>query len=63
MKNQKTSFVIDKDIFIHLMTSSYKEGCKAGKELSSSECSTEAVTQFYHGLSDMLKEPATTVMH
>lgn len=63
MKNKKTSFVIDKDIFIHLMTTSYKEGFKAGTEHSSSERSTEAVTQFYHGLSDMLKEPATPVLH
>ncbi|MEG1610759.1 MAG: hypothetical protein RR317_06215 [Bilophila sp.] len=63
---KKPSFIIEQEIFIHLMTSAYKEGLKAGKALASEYDATvtlEAATTFYHGLSDMLTEPATAVQH
>lgn len=54
------------DIFIHLMSSAYREGFKAGADKNSKkleqECSS-AVTQFRFGMLDMLKEPETRIQH
>ena len=66
MKEKKQPIVLDLDIFIHLMTSTYREGFKAGAEQNSHahdlECAS-AVTQFRYGMLDMLKEPETSVQH
>ena len=51
MKEKKQPIVLDLDIFIHLMTSAYREGFKAGAEQNS------------YGMLDLLKEPETSVQH
>ncbi len=66
MKEKKQPIALDLDIFIHLMTSAYREGFKAGSEHASCahdvECAS-AVTQFRYGMLDMLKEPENTIQH
>ena len=66
MKDKKESIVLDLDIFIHLMTSAYREGFKAGADTKiqslENDCAS-AVSQFRFGMVDMLKEPDSTVHH
>ena len=66
MKDKKESIVLDLDIFIHLMTSAYREGFKAGADKNiqrlENDCAS-AVSQFHFGMVDMLKEPDSTVHH
>lgn len=66
MKNKKEPIVLDLDIFIHLMTSAYREGFKAGADKNiqklERDCA-DAVNQFHFGMVDMLKEPESTVQH
>lgn len=65
MEKQQT-IALDLDIFVHLMASAYREGFKAGADKNAhaleAECA-EAVTQFRHGMMDMLKEPDSTAQH
>ena len=64
MKDKKEPIVLDLDIFIHLMTSAYREGFKAGagKNIQRLEydCAS-AVSQFRFGMADMLNVPESTV--
>lgn len=64
MKDKKEPIVLDLDIFIHLMTSAYREGFKAGAgkniQRLENDCAS-AVSQFHFGMVDMLKEPESTV--
>ena len=66
MKDKKEPIVLDLDIFIHLMTSAYREGFKAGAgkniQRLENDCAS-AVSQFHFGMVDMLKEPESTVQH
>ena len=66
MKDKKEPIVLDLDIFIHLMTSAYCEGFKAGADKNiqrlENDCAS-AVSQFRFGMVDMLKEPDSTVHH
>ena len=67
MKDKKEPIVLDLDIFIHLMTSAYREGFKAGAgknicHIIPHECAA-AVSQFRFGMADMLNEPESTVQH
>lgn len=63
---KKQTISLDLDIFVHLMTSAYREGFRAGADKNAqaleAECA-EAVTQFRHGMMDMLKEPDSSVQH
>lgn len=65
MKDEK-QITLNLDIFIHLMTSAYREGFKAGADKNAKklehEC-TSAVNQFRFGMLDMLKEPVSRVQH
>ena len=66
MKDKKEPIVLDLDIFIHLMTSAYREGFKAvaGKNIQrlENDCAS-AVSQFRFVMADMLNEPESTVQH
>ncbi|WP_308774626.1 hypothetical protein [uncultured Bilophila sp.] len=66
MKDKKKPIVLDLDIFIHLMTSAYREGFKAGADKNiqrlEKDCA-DAVSQFRFGMVGMLKEPESTVQH
>ena len=66
MKDKKEPIVLDLDIFIHLMTSAYREGFKAGAgkniQRLENDCAS-AVSQFRFGMADMLNEPESTVQH
>ena len=57
MKDKKEPIVLDLDIFIHLMTSAYREGFKAGAgkniQRLENDCAS-AVSQFRFGMADML---------
>lgn len=63
-KNQ--TIALDIDIFIHLMTSAYREGFRAGADKNAhaleAECA-EAAMQFGQGMRDMLKEPESALPH
>ena len=66
MKDKKEPIVLDLDIFIHLMTSAYREGFKAGAgkniQRLENDCAS-AVSQFRFGMADMLNKPESTVQH
>ena len=66
IKDKKEPIVLDLDIFIHLMTSAYREGFKAGAgkniQRLENDCAS-AVSQFRFGMADMLNEPESTVQH
>ena len=61
MKDKKEPIVLDLDIFIHLMTSAYREGFKAGAgkniQRLENDCAS-AVSQFRFGMADMLMNPS-----
>ena len=66
MKDKKEPIVLDLDIFIHLMTSAYVDGYRAGGgnkiNIFEHDCAS-AVSQFRFGMADMLNEPESTVQH
>ncbi len=64
--NDTNQITLNLDIFVHLMTSAYREGFKTGADKNSKkleqECSS-AVSQFRFGMLDMLKEPESRIQH
>lgn len=65
MNTQKQSITLDLDIFIHLMTSAYREGLKAGLEHEGEDRSLtlSSINQFRCGMTDMLKEHESGIQH
>lgn len=63
---KKQTIALDIDIFVHLMTSAYREGFRAGADKNAqaleAECA-EAAMQFAQGMKDMLTEPQTASQH
>ena len=63
---KKQTIALDLDIFVHLMTSAYREGFRAGADKNAqtleAKCA-EAAMQFAEGMKDMLKEPQSAVQH
>lgn len=54
------------DIFIHLMTSAYREGYRSGRAAGPSEPEHEchsAAEQFRHGMLGMFREPESCLQH
>ena len=58
---KKQTIALDLDIFVHLMTSAYREGFRAGADKNAQ--TLEAAMQFAEGMKDMLKEPQSAVQH